>query len=242
MAKRNRETLKNHFKQGERPTQQAFEDLIDSTLNTLDDGFSGSPHIGIGLSPLTEKGVIISTFRSPGDQYPAWEIVINKNSGDFEIQRCENGISQPVFSIKHQKDTQDQDSDIILNGMIRCKGIKGSYKTGQVRADGKWHDLLDESQQEEGCVALEVTAGCGERNKGRYALLTATAMHCYGSRCKIKKVRSNFGLWGNRLCLRWVKIKNKFACRLQIKTSFRYGEGVMIRYQISQLWDNPMSE
>jgi hypothetical protein len=104
--------------------------------------------------------------------------------------------------------------------------------------DGLWHDILKESELEEGCFAYDIIAGCGERNKGRYALLSATAMHCYGSRRRIKKVRSNFGLWGSRLCLRWVKVKDRFTCRLQIKTSQRYGYGVMINYEIAQLWEN----
>lgn len=242
MAKRNRETLKNHFKQGDKPTQQAFEDLIDSTLNTLDDGFSGSPHIGIGLSPLTEKGTIISAFRSPGDQSPAWEFVIDKRTGDLHIQQNEGDVSVPVLTIRYDKDAIHDTREVVFSGMIRCKGVKGSYLCDEIPADGKWHDLLDESMLDEGCVALQIMAGCGERNKGRYAMLNATAMHCYGSRRRIKKVRSNFGLRGNRICLRWVKIKNRFACRLQMKTALRYGAGVMIRYQISSLWDNPTME
>ena len=239
MAKRNRETLKNHFRQGEKPTQQAFEALIDSTLNTLDDGFSGSPHIGMGLSPLTDQGVILSAFRSPGDQYPAWEFIIDKNTGNLHVQHSEDCSSQPVFTIKNNQDDDKNNPEVEVNGMVRCQGIKNNNITGQAPADGKWHDVLKEADPEEGCFALEIVAGCGERNKGRYALLSATAIHCYGSRRRIRKVRSCFGLWGNRICLRWVKIKDRFACRLQIKTVFRYGEGTMIDYQIARLWDNP---
>lgn len=242
MAKRNRETLKNYFKRGDKPTQQAFEDLIDSTLNTLDDGFSGSPHMGIGLAPLTEKGTIISAFRSPGDPYPAWEFIVDKNTGDLHIRQSEDDTSRPVLTIKYNRDAIHDTREVVFDGMVRCTGIKGGFICDQVPADGKWHDILEDSQLEEGCVALQITAGCGERNRGRYALLNATAMHCYGSRRRIKKVRSNFGLWGNRICLRWVKIKNKFACRLQIKTALRYGAGVMVRYQIARLWDNPTME
>ncbi|HCC51390.1 MAG TPA: hypothetical protein DEQ30_04470 [Porphyromonadaceae bacterium] len=239
MAKRNRETLKNHFRQGEKPTQQAFEDLIDSTLNTLDDGFSGSPHIGMGLAPLTDRGVIISAFRSPGDPYPAWEFMIDKNTGDLCVRRGEDGVSQPVFTMKYNKEDEDNNPEVIINGMVRCQGIKRNYITGEAPADGKWHDILDNQQLEEGCFAFDIIAGCGERNKGRYALLSATAIHCFGSRRRIRKVRSNFGLRGNRICLRWIKIKDRFTCQLQIKTAFRYGDDTMIRYQIARLWDNP---
>lgn len=240
MAKRNRETLKNHFRQGEKPTQQAFEDLIDSTLNTLDDGFSGSPHIGMGLSPLTDRGVIISAFRSPGDQHPAWEFVVDKNTGDLYVQRSEEGEPQPVFTMKYHNDGKNSRPEVEVNGVIRCQGIRKSYIAGQAPADGKWHNLFDDAHLEEGCFAFDIIAGCGERNKGRYALLSAIAMHCFGNRRRIKKVRSNFGLWGNRICLRWVRLKDSFVCQLQIRTAFRYGEGTMINYQIAQLWDDPL--
>ncbi|MCD7937369.1 MAG: hypothetical protein LUG98_10950 [Tannerellaceae bacterium] len=241
MAKRNRETLKNHFRQGAKPTQQAFEDLIDSMLNTMDDGFSGSPHIGIGLSPLTEKGTVISTYRSPGDQYPSWEFVVDKTTGDLLIKRCRKGISRTVLTLKYEQEP-GHTHEAVFGGMVCCDGIKGNFIRRQVPADGQWHDLLEDSQLEEGCPAFDIMAGCGERNKGRYALLHATAMHCYGSRRKIKKVRSNFGLWGNRICLRWVKIKDRFACRLQIKTALRYGPGILIDCRIARLWDNPTME
>ncbi len=240
MAKRNRDTLKNYFRQGGRPTQQAFEDLIDSTLNTLDDGFSGSPKIGIGLSPLTEDGVVISTYRAPGDQNAAWEIAILKNNGDLQIRRCDEGKSIPVLTIKHQPDKGNEAQDVIINGTISSPGRKGSYISAEIPADGKWHDLLgDDSKLEEGCWAFEIVAGCGEHNRGRYALLTATAIHCFGSRPRIQKVRSNFGLFGNKICIRWVKLKNRYTCQLQMKTFFKYGEGTMINYHISKLWDNP---
>ncbi|MDR3061990.1 MAG: hypothetical protein LBU57_07750 [Dysgonamonadaceae bacterium] len=240
LNRRNRETLKNYFRQGERPTQQAFEELIDSTLNILEDGISGSPPIGIGLAPLTEEGVVISVFRSAGDQKTMWEIAIEKKNGDLQIRHCDDENSQPVLTIKHREDVQHKAQDILINGTLNSPGRKGNYKTGKVPADGKWHDMLGEaSRLEEGCWAFEVVAGCGERNKGKYALLVATALHCFGNRPRIRKVRSNFGLFGNKICLRWRKVKDKFACRLQIKTSFRYGEGTMIEYQISRLWDNP---
>jgi len=240
MARRNRDTLKNYFEKGKRPSQEAFEDLIDSSLNTLDDGFSGSPETGIGLSPLNDKGVIISAYNKPGDEKALWEIAVKDN--DLHILHCDdNDNSVPVFTIRHQGDKNHRSKDILIEGTISCSGRKGSYLTGEVPADGKWHDILgDPVDLEEGCWAFEVVAGCGERNSGRYALMTATAMHCFGNKPRIKKLSSNFGVFGNRLCIRWVKMKNRYTCRLQLKTFFRYTEGVNIKYQIAKLWDNPM--
>jgi hypothetical protein len=111
---------------------------------------------------------------------------------------------------------------------------------GSVPADGKWHDILGEEEYlQEGCMAFEVVAGCGERAQGRYALMVATAMHCFGNKPRIHKTRSHFGMFSNKLCLRWVKIKDKFACRLQIKTFMKYRGDAAIRYQIANLWDDP---
>lgn len=240
MARRNRDTLKDYFRQGKRPNEQDFADLIDSTLNTLDDGFDSSPQIGIGLTPLTDDGVIISTYRNPGDVQAAWEIAIDRKNGDLQIKRRIDSESQPILTLKYPTDESGNDVDIILDGTIHSRGRKGTFKSGKAEADGKWHDILSKADRmEEGCWAFEVVAGCGERNKGRYALLVATAMHCYGSKPRIKRVRSNFGLWGNKICLRWVKEKDRFNCKLQIKTYFKYGKGTMINYQITNLWDNP---
>ena len=40
MASKNRETLKNYFKKGGFATEKEFSDLIDSSMNLIDDGIS----------------------------------------------------------------------------------------------------------------------------------------------------------------------------------------------------------
>ena len=242
MAKRNRETLKNYFRQGKRPSEKDFEDLIDSTLNTLDDGFSGSPQIGIGLAPHSQHGTIISTYRNPGDANPVWEIAIDKENGDLQFKRQQDEDSRKVFTLKYDPENINS-QEIVVEGTICSPARKGTYKTGTVPADGKWHDLLGEEKLlQEGCLAFEVVAGCGERNKGRYALVVATVLHCFGSKPRIHMVRSHFGYFGHKIALRWVKIKGRFTCRLQIKTRSEYGEDTVIQYQITNLWDNPFME
>ena len=241
--RRNRDTLKEYFKNGSRPTESAFRDLIDSMLNTLDDGFSSSPQIGIGLAPQTDKGVVISTFLKPGDIHPIWEIALNSANKDLIIRRRDGDTApQPAITIKYEDDrlAGQHGGDVVVNGLVHSIGRKGAFATGHVPADGKWHDLLNEKQVgHEGCWMFEVAAGCGHHNKGRYALLSALAMHCFGSKRRIRRTRSYYGLFGNRICIRWVKVKGSFACRLQLKTLFKYDEGVMIEYHISSLWDNP---
>jgi hypothetical protein len=242
MAKRSRKTLKNYFQEGKRPTEKDFEDLIDSTLNTLDDGFSGSPQIGIGLAPLSQNGTIISTYRHPGDANPVWEIAINRDNADLQIKRCNENIAQPVITLKHDQ-KKNSTQEIRFDGIVCSPARKGTYKCGTVPANGQWHDIIgDGDRMQDGCWAFEVVAGCGERSKGRYALVVATALHCFGNNPKIHKVRSHFGYFGNKIGMRWLKVKDKFSCKLQVKTRSSYGEDAMIHYQITNLWDNPFME
>ena len=46
MAKQNRETLKRFFSAGKLPSEEHFADLIDSSLNVTDEGFSKSEDFG----------------------------------------------------------------------------------------------------------------------------------------------------------------------------------------------------
>lgn len=244
MARRNRATLKDYFKYGRRPSEKAFEDLIDSTLNTLDDGFfTHTPEIGIGLVSQGDQGALISTFANAGDDNPIWEIAIDRHAKDLVIRaKDEHKSDQTSITLKYSDDPVSgfRRGDVVVNGNIHAAGRVGAFKKGSVPADGHWHDILDpEIVDREGCWMFEVTAGCAQRDKGRYAVIHAIAMHCYGSRRRIRKTRSNFGVFGNRICIRWVKEKGSFKCRLQMKTMFRYNHNREISYQLTSLWENP---
>lgn len=244
MARRNRATLKDYFRHGRRPTERAFEDLIDSNLNTLDDGFfTHSPEIGIGLAPQTENGVVISTYARAGDDHPIWDIAVGREEHDLLIRHKEgNAGGKVALTLKHADDPSGKYSkgDVFVHGQLHVRSTKGAFLSGEVPADGRWHDILNnDTVESEGCWMFQVTAGCAQRDKGRYALLHALAMHCFGSQRKISKTRSHFGIFGNRLAIRWLPIKGTFKCRLQLKTLFRYDEDKVITYHITSLWDNP---
>src|SRR6185436_20000712 len=74
MAKRNRITLKHFFRRGGLPTENQFRDLIDSTLNMVDEGFGKSPENGLEISPLGDKPSLVSFFRNEDSASPAWSI------------------------------------------------------------------------------------------------------------------------------------------------------------------------
>lgn len=239
MAKRNRQTLKKSFSKGQKPSERDFENLIDSTLNILDDGFSKSPESGIELSPLIgEKRVVMSVFRESGNPNPEWEISIG-TAGELKICQFgkDNSIPAIVLHTDGSIEIGSERSNVILKGQLASPGRKGTYIEDSVPADGQWHDM---SEDMEGVCALEVVAAAGRRHSGKHAVLVAMATHCFGARAKIKNIRSCYGMFGNKIKLRWVK--HGLACRLQIKTIFNYGEDMQIHFQVSRLWDNPLME
>jgi len=75
MALLTRNTLKNLFKRGMVPSEVNFSDLIDSTINKVDDGFSQSNKDGFMLAPQGPNHKLISFFESIRDPHPALALV-----------------------------------------------------------------------------------------------------------------------------------------------------------------------
>ena len=55
MARKDRKTLEAKFKNGRMPSEVAFADLIDSTLNLIDDGFEKTAEEGLKIFQLGDK-------------------------------------------------------------------------------------------------------------------------------------------------------------------------------------------
>ena len=234
MAKTNRETLKGYFGSGRIPTGRHFEDLVDSMLNIVDDGMDKSAGNGLQLSPLEEKGPVLEFYGNILDELPLWKMMIDRKNGSMCIQRGDE--DEPLLTIYSDKRIELQ-GDVELSGIVKAAGFVGNYKSGEVDADGRWHDMTEETEGEmAGCRAYRVLAGCGKKGRGKYALLEATALHCYGSHRRIRSLQSWFGIHFNRLRLRWNKQGETW--RLQVRTRCDYGEGVKIRFQVSELWQD----
>jgi hypothetical protein len=241
MPKRNRKTLKENFKNGRKPSEQDFENLIDSAINILDDGLSKNIENGISLAPLLGNETVMSIFRESVDDKPIWKIAVDNENGNLKIGKFENEKIIPFLTLNLNKKVEfgAEISEIKFNSQLNFPSRKGSFLSGKILANGKWQDI---SEELEGCWMLEIVAGCGKRHTGKHSLLIATATHCFGKKAKIKKIRSYYGSFGNQICLRWRKNKNNFSAKLQMKTIFNYGENVQINYHISKLWDNPFME
>ncbi|MGX9460841.1 hypothetical protein ACWXWU_06285 [Shewanella sp. A14] len=78
MAKRNRSTLKNYFRKGALPSADHFSDLIDSCLNTLEEGFDKSVNEGFRVSSLEENAHLMSFYRENAPEQQLWSIQFDK--------------------------------------------------------------------------------------------------------------------------------------------------------------------
>lgn len=235
MARRNRQTLKEIFRKGKKPDEQDFGHLIDSTLNILDDGFSKNPETGMGLAPLLEKGTVLSVFKEMSDAKPQWEFAINQENS-LEIRRFEETGSVPLLTLKTDGSVgiTEKGKEAVFGGTVRMEAREGSLYRGKAPADGYWHDITDEL---DGCRVLEITAVVGKKHSGKHAVLTATATACFGHHSKIRKTDSYFGLYGNKIRIRWKKTKGGYSAKLQLKTIFKYDD-TDIHYHITSLWND----
>lgn len=236
MGRRNRKTLKNYFSRGKMPTQEHFADLIDSMLNIVDEGLDKSAEKGVAFAPLDEKGRVAGIYKEISEEDPLWSVEVEKKTGNISFKQLENEetltLDQKGRVGIGQKAPQYQ---LETSAMAGFYGRAGTFAYGKVRADGAWHDI---TQELKGCWALEVIAGCGKPKSGSYALAVVTAIHCFGAKKKIYNRQSWYGTRCKRIRFRWKG--GVEGCMLQIRTKCNYGEGVMIQYNISNLWEDPL--
>ena len=84
MSQKDRQTLKNLFRKGSLPTQNSFADIIDSSINKIDDGFSKSMDDGLMLSPIGESDRVLSVFKKITDKTPEWKVNVNELTSNTE--------------------------------------------------------------------------------------------------------------------------------------------------------------
>lgn len=240
MAIRNRNTLISGFSKGQRPTADDFKNLIESTVNILDDGFAKDAQTGIKLAPISEQeGTVMTFLQSMTDDGGRW--VIDVIEHDLRISRVQENVKHPVLQLRQSGEMEfgDPESPVTIQGTLNAGQRSGKKVDKQIPADGRWHDLTDYL---EGVHALEVVCVMGKRHTGKHAVLLAHATHCFGSKPRIHRIRSHFGVFGNRLMLRWHKSRNERACKLQVRTRFKIGPDFFIHGSVTSLWDNPLMQ
>ena len=243
MAILNRITLKNFFRKGSVPTETNFADLIDSSINIVEDGIGRSVEDGFRIAPMGYSKRLLSFYENSQKSTPDWFISLNdgsskglsfhqtdndhrlvlKNGGNIGI-----GISNPTSKLE-------------VKGCIGMDSRKGTFVEGQVPGDAKWHDIIAELDE---IHAFEVMAQIsGKKGSGRYAIAHAIALATFGgylSKWTIRKTAANYGGFLNQLQFRWTGSVNNYA--LQVRTRRHYGlndqnaEPYQIKFHVTQLW------
>ncbi len=202
MANHNRATLRNFFRAGRMPTEENFADLIDSTLNMVDEGYAKSPENGVEITSLGSANALASFYTQRDPRTVQWSIAYGRDTGTGDRKqllfaaRSAGAAGPSVMTLdplgRVGIRTQSPRHALEVDGVVCSAGRLGSYKPGPssggdapgetgyepspVLADGKPHDITGWLR---GCQAFEVVAGVGDRGKGRYSLLHAIAMNTY---------------------------------------------------------------
>lgn len=74
MTKRDRTTLKSFFADGALPTASHYRDLIDSSVNQVEDGFDKSPVDGLKLNSIGRNLRLMSLYKGLGTKDASWTL------------------------------------------------------------------------------------------------------------------------------------------------------------------------
>lgn len=257
MSKRDRTTLKKFFRDGALPNAEQYADLIDSSVNRIDDGFDKTEQDGLRIASLGTSPTLLSFYNGAGASEAAWTVGHARTPGTLHIRRGTEG--RPGLRTEGAPDTPpglaltrdgqmgvnvaDPEWRLDVDGVARMRGRIGhAGPKSKVPADGRWHDITERLT---GCHAFEIMAGAGgEPGRGRYALMHAIALNAYNprnpllnwvfGRRSIRRQNAMFGSFADRMRLRWVGTSRDY--RLQLRTNSHFGSGIVIRYYITRLW------
>lgn len=266
MKNRPRTELKARFAEGSMPSMSDFDVLIDSTMNINDDGIEHSPTRGLCLTQTHgDERRLLSFYRQGMDRAWAMGLDASGRGMSFEVAppkgaegRRGAGAPENAVLTLVAPDTGDGAPDAYAGAQVApparvginnrkpaCElDVRGTVASSARRgveglpvlANGGWHTIragLD------GCVALEVVAGTGREGSGKYALMHAFALKVFDRGGDISYHRTHYGARRHRLELRFLENGEGSGFDLQVKVHCHYGEGVVIRYHITELWDDP---
>lgn len=249
MAMKDRNTLKNYFKKGNLPSQANFENLIDSSVNKIDDGFSKTEDEGLMLANPGSSEKIISLYENIEDEYAQWALELNKadskNPGpqaalSFVAPNAEPGKDAAVLTlVKKGKigiNQPDPQYDLHVNQWIASKGRVGTYNACQeIPANGNWHRIVENLNY---CQGFEIVARTGIKNTGKHVVIHAIAMSAFGdSHSTIRVTGARYSFWRKlRIELRWTG--DTFKYHLEMRCKQNLGADTKIKYHITQLWSD----
>ncbi len=225
--KRTRNELKKYFGAGQKPTSENFAELIDSMVNIVDDQVEGK----IELVSADEHDAAIAFKKKSLDSKPVWTMAVDK-SGVLSVR---NGAdASTVLSFYPDKRIELGDgADIVVKGKLHADAFLGHAKgRNHFPADGQWHELLDGSK---GGKAYEITAGCEVGHSFGFLFVKAIATQWDNE--PIRVVVTNYSwrtFFNNRIQVKWFKESGR--CVLKIRTRKKYGDEVLLKVTLQELF------
>jgi len=246
MPIRNRNTLKNFFRNGKSPSETEFSDLIDSSWNKVDDGLNKTENDGLKLAPFGNSAMLMSFYESIASATPDWKIAINpeNNKGIAFVQPGHEKSPSLTFNSAGNVGikTFTPQTELDVTGTISATGRMGGYKTGKVPADATWHTIVPGLQ---GFNAFEIVAAAeGNPGEGHYTMAHAIALNAnQGRKGTIKVISTSYDWFDfrDKLHFRWRGASDNYV--LQIRTGKHYAlrkdkKFNTINFHICKLWES----
>lgn len=211
MTKQDRPTLKSFFRSGALPTEEEYSDLIESTVNLMDDGFSKTDADGMQLASKGGSLRIMSLYQGLGTRKPSWVFDHGSKIDGALHLRPDEGKTALEGPADDENDSEGTSGDnnapkvfppnltltregcmgvnraapdwrLDVGGVARMEGRIGTT-THKIPAVRADGDWKDITHDLTGCHAFEIVAGAaGREGEGRYSLLHAIAMNTYQPR------------------------------------------------------------
>lgn len=261
MTKRNRDTLKKRFGDGEMPSAGDFGDLIESVLNIHDDGIAHNERDGLRLTQIGGSDRVLSLYSAVEEESTAWAFGLDGHDARLTLDAALRGGARDEMGTDDADgggyavltllapdgaargdgrvgiNTRHPRHQLEVDGVVASSGRVGAAGARPAPADAEWHTIGGPYQ---GCTALEVTAGAGRRDSGKYALMHAFALRTFDAKGEITCHQAHYGSRRHRLQLRWLDDKavpgNYY---LQLRVGCAYGGNTRIRYHMTSLWLDP---
>lgn len=232
MAEKNRVSLKNSFLRGSIPREDDFHNLIDSTINKLDDGVRKEPGKAIGITADGPNEELLDFFRNIDDLEPRWKLSLKSSGGTEGLNLTDQNGKSRLFIEQSGNigiGIEQPKNKLHVDGFVGMTGRIGYFAYGEVPADGEWHTIIDNLNHYNAFEVIMVTG-----RKGAHAITHAIAVSAYGkSNPRINKTQGYFGRVRNKIDLRWTG--SYFDYQLQIRTRRNIGDGVLINFYVTKL-------
>lgn len=199
--RKNRDTLKGYFKKGKTPTEEQFAELIDSTLNLVEDEQVIRIDSGWSFAVTPEKTLVIKNEQA--------EIVME--------------VSQDKTFLLHGNLTVDE---TVTASTYKTKGgITPGEDYLTVPADKKWHDLpLDVSREGFGCRVYRIYASFREQGTELCRLTRVTAIWLNFMEQRIESPEKHWWGWSGSIRFRWQERNGKPCLQMRSKKRLPSGE------------------